>query len=161
MALSDSSWQDFPDSGRITVTFIIFYQGGKIDHVTYVPVPVAQSSAESEYNAAFTAVMDLAHCRMLIHELLNKYPYIVPEEDLLIILDIISAVCMDRNGKDTKNTSHISRRVNLVRNGEKWKMHKVDWCEGGLKLEDIVAKNVSDNGLNPRIKYIMVRFDNW
>ena len=67
---------------------------------------------------------------------------------------------MDNNGKDTKHTSHIDRRVHLVRNGENLKMHKVDWCEGGLKLEDIVAKNVSDNDLNPRMKYIMVRLDN-
>ena len=55
MAFSDSSWQDCPDTGRSTGAYIIFYQGRPIDHVTYVPVPVAQSSAESEYNAEFTA----------------------------------------------------------------------------------------------------------
>ena len=40
-------------------------------------------------------------------------------------------------------------------------MHNIDWCEGGLKLADISTKNVGDNGLNPRIKFIMVRIDNW
>ena len=40
------------------------------------------------------------------------------------------------------------------------KMHKIDWCEGGLKLVDIVTKNVSENNLNPRIKYIMVTLEN-
>ena len=44
--------------------------------------------------------MDLSDCRMLIHELLNKYPYIVPEEAPLIILDSNYSVCMDNNGKD-------------------------------------------------------------
>ena len=44
---------------------------------------------------------------MLIHELLNKDPYIVPEESPLIILNRKSAVCMDNNGKDTKHTMHI------------------------------------------------------
>ena len=39
-------------------------------------------------------------------------------------------------------------------------MHKIDWCEGGLKLADIVTKNVGVPDLTPRIKYIMVRFDN-
>ena len=34
---------------------------------THVPGPVAQSSAESEYNAACTAGMALAHFRMLVH----------------------------------------------------------------------------------------------
>ena len=55
MDFSDSSWQDFPDTGRSTGAYIIFYQGGKIDHGTHVPGPVSQSSAESEYNSACTA----------------------------------------------------------------------------------------------------------
>ena len=46
MAFSDSSWQDCPDTGRITGAYIIFYQGGPIYHGTYVPGPVAQSSIE-------------------------------------------------------------------------------------------------------------------
>ena len=45
MDFSDASWQDCPDTGRITGAYIIFYQGGPIDHVTHVPVPVAKSSA--------------------------------------------------------------------------------------------------------------------
>ena len=48
MAFSDSSWQDFPDTGRSTGAYISYYQGVPIDHGTHVPVPVAQSSAESE-----------------------------------------------------------------------------------------------------------------
>ena len=67
MVFSDSSWQDFPDTGRSTGANIIFYRGGKIYHVTNVPGPVAQSSVKSEYNAACTARMALAHFRMLIH----------------------------------------------------------------------------------------------
>ena len=42
MDFSYSSWQDFPDTGRSTVSYIIFYQGGKIDDGTHVPGPVAQ-----------------------------------------------------------------------------------------------------------------------
>ena len=51
----DSSWQDCTDTGRSTGAYIIFYQGGPIDHGSHVPGPVTQSSAESEYNAACTA----------------------------------------------------------------------------------------------------------
>ena len=40
-------------------------------------------------------------------------------------------------------------------------MHNIDWCERGLQLSDITTKNVSDNDLTPRMKYIMVRLDNW
>ena len=95
----------------------IFYQCGPIDHGTHIPGPVAQSSAESEYNAVCTAGMDLAHFRMLIHALLNKYLDIVPEEALLIVLDRKSAKCMANNGKDTKHTRHIARRMDFVSNG--------------------------------------------
>ena len=122
MAFSDSSWQDCPDTGRSTGAYIIFYQGGPIDHGTHVPGPVAQSSAESEYNAACTAGMDLAHFRMLIHELLNEDPYMVPKEVPLIVLDSKSAMCMAKNGSNTKHTRHIARRMHFVRNGEKCKM---------------------------------------
>ena len=103
--------------------------------------------------------MALAHFRMLIQGFLNKDPYIVPEEAPLIVLDSKSAMCMAKNGKDTKHTRHIARRIHFVRNGEKCKMHKIDWCEGGLQLADIGTKNVSEPDLTPRIKYIMVRLE--
>ena len=67
---------------------------------------------------------------------------------------------MSKNGKDTKHTSHISRRVHFLRYGENWKMHNIYWCEGGLQLADIATKYVGENNLNARIKYIMVRLDN-
>ena len=51
MDFYDSSWQDCPDTGRSTGAYIIFYQGGPIDHGTHVTGPVDQSSAESEYSA--------------------------------------------------------------------------------------------------------------
>ena len=130
-----------------------------IDHGKHVPGPVSQSSAESEYSAACTAGMALAHFRMLIHEFLNKDPDMVPKEASLIVLDSKYDMCMDKNGKDNKHTRHIARRINFVRNGEKCKMHKIDWCEGGLKLSDIGTKNVSEPDLKPRMKYIMVRLE--
>ena len=104
--------------------------------------------------------MSLAYFRMLIHELLNKDPEIVLEEDPLIVLDSKSAMCMANNGKDTEHTRHISKILNFVRNEENWKMNKIDWCEGGLQLADIAIKNVVEHDLTPRMKYIMVRLEN-
>ena len=57
--------------------------------------------------------MNLLQFRMLIHNILNKFPDIVPYEFPLIILDRKSSVCMANNGKDTKHTRHISRRVHF------------------------------------------------
>ena len=115
---SYSSWQDCPDTGISTGAYIIFYQGGPIDHRTHVSGSVAQPSAEIECNAACTAVMTLAHLRILIHELLNKDPDIVPEESPLIIFYSKSGVCIANNYKDTKNTKKIDRGVHFARNGE-------------------------------------------
>ena len=76
-------------------------------------------------------------------------------------MDNKSALCMTKYGKDTNNTRHINRGVHLVRNGENCEMHKIEWCEGGLQLSDIATKNVGETNLNPRMRYIMVRLDNW
>ena len=97
---------------------------------------------------------------MLVHELLNEDPEMVPKEATLIVLDRKSAICMANNGKDTKHTRYIASRMHFVRNGEKCKMHKIDWCEGGLQLADIGTKNVSEPDLTPKMKYIMVRLEN-
>ena len=71
-----------------------------------------------------------------------------------------AALCMANNGKDTNHTRHIARIVHFVRNGKDCKMHKIDWCEGGMQLTDIATKNVGENDLNTIMKYIMVRLDN-
>ena len=104
--------------------------------------------------------MDLAHFRVLIHEFLDKDPDIVPEEAPLCIFYSKSAVFMVYNGKDTNHTRNISRRVHFVSNGEKCKMHKIEWCEGGLQSSNIATDNVGDNDLNTIMKYIMVSLDN-
>ena len=38
-------------------------------------------------------------------------------------------------------------------------MHKIYWCERGLKLADIGTKNIGDPDLTPRMKYIMLRLE--
>ena len=48
VALSDYIWKDCLYAGRSTGSYMIFYQGGKIDHGTHVPEPVAKQSTESE-----------------------------------------------------------------------------------------------------------------
>ena len=57
--------------------------------------------------------MTLAHFRMLVHELLNENIDMVPKEAPLIVLDSKSAMFMANNGKDTKHTRHISRRMHF------------------------------------------------
>ena len=71
--------------------------------------------------------MALSHFRILVHEFLNEDPDMVPKEATLIFLDRKSDMCMAKNGRDTKHTRHIARRIHFVRNGEKCKTHKIEW----------------------------------
>ena len=48
----------------------------------------------------------------------------------------------------------------LESNCKIFKMHKIHMSEGDLKLADIDIKNVGENELTPRMKYIMVRLYN-
>ena len=75
---SDYSWQYCLDNGRSTGAYIIFYQGVTIYPIAHITVPVSQSSGESEYISVCTSGKALAHFSMLIYELLNKDPDIVP-----------------------------------------------------------------------------------
>ena len=40
-------------------------------------------------------------------------------------------------------------------------MHKIDWCEVAMQLTYIATNNVGENYLNNRLKYIMVRLENY
>ena len=51
---------------------------------------------------------------MLINELLNKDPDIVPEEASMIVLDSKYAMCMAKNVRDAKHTRHIILAMCLV-----------------------------------------------
>ena len=125
----------------------------------HVTGPVSHSSAESEYNGACTTGMALAQFRIINNELINKDPYVYPEQALLIILDSKSSVCMTNNGKDTKHTREISRRMHLVRNVKDCILHKTVWCEKGLQLADIGTNNGREDELNTGLEYTMVIFD--
>ena len=57
--------------------------------------------------------MALSHFRILIHELLNKDPDIFPDKYPLIVLDSKYDMCMAKNGKYTKHTRHIARRMHV------------------------------------------------
>ena len=48
---------------------------------------------------------------------------------------------MANKGKDTKHTRQISRTMHFVRNVEECNLKNTVWCEGGLKLADIVTNN--------------------
>ena len=49
---------------------------------------------------------------------------------------------MDNNGRDTKHTRHISRRIHFVINGEGCNIHTKVHCEVGIQLVNTLTDNV-------------------
>ena len=77
---------------------------------------------------------------MFQDQLLNQVNKVSTMQHVLIILDSKSSVCMSKDGNYTNHTRHISIRAHFLINGEKCKMCRIDWCEGGLKLADIATR---------------------
>ena len=109
---SDSSWGDC-DNQRSTGSYIGFFQGGVVDMNSFVPEPIALSSAEAESNALCVAAANAACTRMIVMEIMtgdSDCIYTVP-----FLLDNTAAEIMTRNNKDTKRTRHIARRMLFAR----------------------------------------------
>ena len=51
--------------------------------------------------------------------------------------------------------------MNSVQKGEECNFYKTMWFEGGLKLADILTKNVREDELNPILGYSMLILDKW
>ena len=57
--------------------------------------------------------MSLAHFRMMNSELEGKQPDEIPSDLPLMILDSKAATDMSKNGRDSKQTRHIARRMHF------------------------------------------------
>ena len=110
---TDASWQDCPDTSRSTGCYMLFAQGGIVDAASFVPNPIALSSAESEYNAGAFGVTAAQHVRQLFQELHG----LEPDTPLSIplVMDSSSAIAIASKSRDTRHTRHIQRRIHFVR----------------------------------------------
>ena len=89
----------------------------------------------------------------------GKDPDEAPEDPPLVILDSKSGVDMAKNGKDTKHTRPITRRMHFVRQGQAMVLHALRWVEAKLQLADIGTKNDRPDEIKPRLEYLMVVVD--
>ncbi|KAI2490955.1 hypothetical protein MHU86_23614 [Fragilaria crotonensis] len=113
---SDASWQDCPDTGRSTVGYMIFYNGALIEANSTMPTPVAMSTSEAEYMAAYSATMATAHIRMLLYDMLylgtkqwRESTERLPSIPAILMIDNEATVQIAKNGKLTRKTRHIER----------------------------------------------------
>ena len=120
VTFTDASWQDCVDTGQITGGYVTFKSGGVVNHRSYLPVPVALSSREAEYLAAYVACTAAQHIRMLNYNLyhLMEENYELEKTQTYpssnVILDSKAAIAIAKSDKDTMRTRHILCRYHFV-----------------------------------------------
>ena len=105
LIFTDSSWQDCPDTSRSTGCYLTFLNGCLVDAASFVPSPVALSSAEAEYNACAFALSSALHVSQVYNALCGNHP--VSPITMGMFVDSSSAIAMMNNNKDIKRTRHI------------------------------------------------------
>jgi hypothetical protein len=98
VSCTDASWQDCPDTSRGTGCCMLFAQGGIVDAASFVPNPIALSSAESEHNAGAFGVTAAQHVRQLFQELHG----LDPDTSLSVplVMDSSSAIAIACKSRD-------------------------------------------------------------
>jgi hypothetical protein len=107
VVFADSAHADC-EEGRSTACDLQVYQGGLIDHISWVPKPVPLSTAESENNCYSAAIMRIQFTIKTIARLLfgnEDAPYTVP-----ICVDSSAAISMNTAEKPTRRTRHVNSR---------------------------------------------------
>ena len=137
LTFTDSSWNDFIDTGRSTGGYIILRQAGAVDYGSHLPVTVAMSSGEAEYISAAVACMKASHIKMLEYDFrhLGTQSYNLENpicEPSRIIIDNEAAIAMSKCNKDTAGNRHVARRYHYECQGTSLNEHKFKWISSKL-----------------------------
>jgi hypothetical protein len=151
--MSDSSFMD--DEGmRSTGCDLCVISGGIVEMGSFVPEPVAMSTAEAECNALTIALMKLLHIKFIVTEIMkgdSHYPYSIP-----ILSDSSSAIAIASNEKETKRTKHIERRWQYIKYAclaAKAVLYHVD---KDYNLADVGTKNLPHSSAKMKLSMMEV-----
>jgi hypothetical protein len=149
VGFSDSSWQDCPDTGRSTGGYKIFVQGGLVEAHSSMPVPVALSTAESEYMMCCNLSAMVCHLRELFYDFMNlgKSDYdrngTFGKIPSILLIDNQATVQMSKNYRVTSKNRHVARRWHFVRRGVKAGLFTLNWIPASDQLADDLTKTQS------------------
>ena len=154
LLFTDSSWQDCPDTSRSTGCYHIYLHGSLVDSASFVPIPIANSSAEAEYNAAALGLTAAIYAKQMYNSFMNRHP----DAPLTIALftDSQSAIAMMTSAKDTKRTRHIERRVHFVRQAYEQGLYIPYKIPGEYNPADIGTKNLNGPSIEGHLPVIHV-----
>ena len=97
----DSAFGDC-DGRKSTGCFIGFYHASPIDFSSFVPDPIAMSSAEAEVNTLTIGVMASMHVRMIhqeVHHGNSSHLLTIP-----FLMDSVAAMLITKNDRGTQRT---------------------------------------------------------
>ena len=113
VVVSDSSFQDCPDTSRSTGGYMIMVQGGVVGAASFMPSLITHSTGEAEYCTAAMALMAASSIRKIYNELNDRDA----DAMLTIPLGIDSQAARDiaASPRETKRTRHMQRRFHYLR----------------------------------------------
>jgi len=151
----DSSWQDCVDTRRSTGAYHIYLDGSLIKSATFVPIPVAHSSAEAEYNACAFTLMDAIYVKQVWNFMNGRHS----DTPLTFALftDSKSAIAMIECDHVTKHSRHIDRRVHFIKQARMQGMFHVFKVPGEINPADVGTKNLKGQDIKNHLPMIHVQ----
>ena len=107
VVFADSAHAD-SDQGRSTACDLQVFQGGLIDHNSWLPHPVPMSTAESESNCYSAGIMRMRYTKKAICKILfmdANAPLTVP-----VCVDSSAAIAMNTASNPSRKTRHVESR---------------------------------------------------
>lgn len=127
-----------------------------MDFSTFVPSPVAMSSAEAEMNAGACAYMAMSYLRMLRNDLSYEDTDLLWTPPIVMLCDNNSAVTVVNSDKDYKSQRHCKRRLMYMRQVRKENEMLAVFLKNENMFADIGTKNLDVPSMQPITNTIMV-----
>jgi hypothetical protein len=159
---SNASWQDFPDTGRSTVGYMIFHNGALMEANSTMPTRIALSTLEAKYMATCSASMATAHIHMLLYNMTylgtkqwRESIQPLPTIPSILMIDNKATVQIACNGKLSQQTYHIEQCFHFIRQGQKDSTHQLHWIPCKSQLENILTKTQVSSKIDLHIDKVL------
>jgi hypothetical protein len=148
-------------SSRSTGGFLMFHQGGIVDHSSNMPQPAAMISAEAEYNEAFMACTTTSHMYMTLNHIEEVEDEPTEDKPVEIYMDNRSEVDTSITFKDTKNARLIRRRFHFVKKCVIDEWHTLVWISNQSMVADGMTSMLAKKGFLHKIQYMLTSIDRY
>lgn len=126
-----------------------------MDFNSFVPTPVAMSSAEAENNAGAAACMSMSHLRMMMNEINYEDPDLLTDPPISMYCDSQGAILAANNDKESTRMRHSKRRLLYMRQVRREKEMQFIHMDGKDMTADCGTKNLDSPDIMRHSKIMM------